>query len=149
MAYTESDYRRDRATCDKAAAYWKANATFTRGGWSSMSPELAAHPAYAAATPETWDRVETFELRRDKPESFVAYVGPDGSTLQTWRGTWLGVVRLGCSWPVRSHFGPRMYQAEVRAFGRTYTGRTFGKGMAIRLRETAASKRARAAKGEA
>jgi hypothetical protein len=50
-------YAIERAICDKAAAYWEANATYSRGGWSSMSAELSAHPDYAACSNEMRGRI--------------------------------------------------------------------------------------------
>lgn len=91
-------------------------------------------------------------------ESFVAYVGRNrrdgmgvdrivGSTheLTDWHGAAIGTCTLGQSWPVRSYVGSRMYQIYAWREGREYTGRGFGEGMAVVLRETAASKRKRAA----
>lgn len=56
--YTETDYRRERAICDKASAYWVANAGYAKNGWSSLSAEKAAHPDYAACDNEMRGRVE-------------------------------------------------------------------------------------------
>lgn len=100
-------------------------------------------------------RVEQFELLTDTPERFIAYVGKNrrngmgvdravGSSydLTTWTGDLLGSVTLGSGW-VNSYVGSLMFQAYARVNGREFTGRTFGEGMSIVLRETAESKRRR------
>ena len=61
--------------------------------------------------------------------------------LTDWSGSLIGWVRQGSSWRVRSHLGSRMYQFYATIGGREYTGRGFGEGMSVRLRETAESKR--------
>lgn len=66
--------------------------------------------------------------------------------LTTWAGVRIGEVCLSTSWPVGSYVGPRMYQAYATVGGREFTGRTFGEGLALSLRETAASKRREKAK---
>ena len=151
---TAEQYQVERAICDKAQAFWKANATYSKGGWSSLSPELAAHSDYAACNNEMRGRVEQFEILRDMPEKFVAYVvKQDPATrnattrdhaIAVWTGDILGSCYLGAGWRVDSYIGSRMYQATAWINGREYTGRTFGNGMCISLRETAASKRKRA-----
>lgn len=136
MSYTESDYDRERAICDNADAYWRAHATFGRSG-SSLSAELAKHPDYAACDNAMRGRVQAFEIRRDMPERFTAYVSGDGTHITTWPGDVLGVCTLGRGWRVRSWIGSRMYQAYARVNGVLYTGRTFGGGMYINLRRCA------------
>lgn len=145
-------YLRERAICDKADAYWKAHATYARSGASSMSAKLADHPDLRACNNAMRGRVEQYELLTDTPERFVAYVGKllartDSAyglghrDLTTWTGDVLGTVQLGCGWRVDSYIGSRMYQAYATVNGREFTGRTFGEGTSIVLRETAASKR--------
>lgn len=148
-------YAQARAIVDRAAAYWKAHATFDRSGWSSMSAELAAHPDYAACSNEIRGQVEQFELLRDMPEKFTAYIGQParngmgcdrivGQTypVTVWTGERLGNATRGAF--IRSNqYGERMYQFYARINGRDYTGRSYGPGMYISLRETADSKRNR------
>ena len=89
-----------------------------------------------------------------QPRELVAYVGPAAPNgcgidrmagrsypLMTWQGDVIGRATLGASWPVRSWRGPRMYQLYAIVDGREYTGRGFGVGMAVRLRETAQSRK--------
>lgn len=139
-------YEIERAICDKASAFWKANATFSRNGWSSMGPELAAHPDYAACSNDMRGRVEQFEILRDLPEVICAYVSSDARSVTVWTGLPIGTCRAVSSWPTpRSCIGSRMYQFHATIGGRDYTGRGYGEGMCIALRETAASKRKRGA----
>ena len=107
-----------------------------------------------------------FKFPRDGAGRLVAYVGKPvnlgtafeqsrGYTLggeatsrrevTTWMGDVLGTCTLGTGWRVNSYVGSRMYQIHARIAGREYTGRGFGEGMAVVLRETAASKRKRGA----
>ena len=83
---------------------------------------------------------------RGKP--LVAYVGGTvgdgmgverhGSTsrryLTTWGGERIGYCKLDRGWRVRSWIGSRMYQVYATIEGVTFTGRSFGEGMAVSLR---------------
>lgn len=141
---SREEYEAARAICDKAQAYWKANATYSRGGWSSLSKELSAHPDYAACTNAMRGHVEQFELLTNPPEKFSAYIGSDGRTLTVWTGTVIGDAQAGRSWPTGSRFcGTSLVSYECTMAGRHYHGRSQGPGMCINLRETAASKRKR------
>ena len=87
-------------------------------------------------------------------EKILAYVGKNnkngmgvdrivGSThdLTDFRGNKIGKCTLPRSWRVNSYVGSHMYQIYAWTNGKEYTGRGFGQGMAVILRETAASKR--------
>jgi hypothetical protein len=147
MAYTEQDYINEAAICARAARY--AESVMCEGGASRkrnyLTEDEAAHPDYAACDNDMRGRVEFYELMRDKPEQFFAYVSSDGKNITTWTGLFLGTVSLGAGWHVNSYISNRMYQVTARVFGRTYTGRTMGAGMCANLRETAQSKRDRRA----
>lgn len=151
-------YAIERAICDKAADYWKANATFSKSGWSSLSANLAAHPDYAACNNDMRGRVDQYETLRDLPATIVAYIGKPnrngmgvdrvmGQTypVTTWTGLPLGFATKGATWRVNSYVGTHMSQFYARIGGREYTGRGFGEGCAIVLRLTAESKRKLAA----
>lgn len=153
-ALTAEQYAIERAICDKAQAFWKANATYSKGGWSSMSAELSAHPDYAACDNAMRGRVEQFEILRDLPETLVAYIGARrengmgcareigaGYPVTVWTGLQIGNATKGATW--RAGYDS-LSQFYARIGGREYTGRGQGEGMSIVLRETAASKRARA-----
>lgn len=132
-------YETLRAICDKADAYWKANATFDRSGWSSMSAEKAAHPDYAACTNDMRGLVEVFELNRDKPEKFSAYVQEltreqrDATNLAAcrnrgltgWTGETLGTVTYTGPWH-RDNFGGKWRAIDVQTiWGDRYHGREY------------------------
>lgn len=144
---TPEKYAEERAICDKAQAFWKANADYSRSGWSSLSKEKATHPDYAACSNEMRGRVEQFELLTNPPERFSAYIGSDGRTLTVWTGQKIGTAQAGRSWPSGSRFcGVSLVSYVCTMAGRTYHGRGQGAGMLINLRETAASKRKRTPK---
>lgn len=90
-------------------------------------------------------------------ESIVAYIGkPKGNGIGVdrvlgqswhvtdWQGNVLGNATKGATWRVQSYVGTYMSQWYARINGREYTGRGFGEGMSVVLRETAASRKARA-----
>ncbi|HRP25356.1 hypothetical protein [Thauera sp.] len=142
-------YERERALVDKAEAAKRANWPDWRKG-GACPTAVIEHPDYKAVDNAMRGRVAQYEIVNNTPESFVAYVGKWGGTqaafgrdLTTWAGDVIGTVTLRTSWRVNSYVGSRMYQAYARVGGREFTGRTFGEGMAVVLRETAASKRAR------
>ena len=94
-------------------------------------------------------------------DKIVAYIGAGGRDgmgcdrmaaqsypLTTWKGAKIGVAFMGKGWRVNSYFGNRMHQIYAYSRGadgilREYTGRGFGEGMSVYLRETAQSRKAR------
>lgn len=150
-------YTIERAICDKAEAVmrelWPA---WAKGG--ALPQAVCDHPDYKACDNAMRGRVEQYELITNPPERFVAYIGKAkrngmgvdrvaGQTweLTTWMGDELGNATLCASWRVNSYVGSRMYQIYAWMGGREYTGRGFGEGVCVSLRETAASKRKRGA----
>lgn len=90
-------------------------------------------------------------------EKIVAYIGKakgngmgcEGTlgqsyTVTDWNGNLLGDATKGATWRVNSFIGTHMSQFYARIDGKEYTGRGFGEGMGIVLRETAESRRKRA-----
>lgn len=150
-------YAIERAICDKAQAALEAGwPGHARGG--AVPQAVCGHPDYKACDNAMRGRVEQYELRTNPPETFVAYVGKakrngmgvdriagQSYSLTTWMGDELGNATLGSSWRVNSFIGSRMYQIYAWMSGREYTGRGFGEGCAVVLRETAASRHKRAA----
>lgn len=57
--------------------------------------------------------------------------------LTDWHGKVIGTCYLSSSWRVRSYIGTYMHQIYARVDGVDYTGRGFGEGMAVNLRECA------------
>lgn len=122
-----------------------------------MSAPGAGYYISTRATAE-W-RLAELEART-VPPYIVGYVGQSnqngmgcdreaGSSneLTDGRGVKIGNVTLGNSWRVNSYIGSRMFQAYCRHKGLEYTGRTFGRGMSVVLRLTAASRREAMAAG--
>jgi hypothetical protein len=138
-------YERERAICDKARAY--AEKIMCEGSSKRkrnyMTADEAAHPDYAACDNDMRGRVEQYEILNNPPETFVAYIDSDNAA-SVWTGRKVSTSGVcTSSWRVNSHYRLRMYQYRFKIAGREYTGRGLGKGMAIVLRETAASKRKR------
>lgn len=149
-------YYRERALCDKAMRYLER--IQEREGRDYITAEEAARPDYSACDNEMRGRVEQFEILHNPPERLVAYIGNanrngmgcDRTAGQTypvtvWTGRPIGYATRGRGWRVNSFHGSRMFQFYARIAGREYTGRGFGEGMCISLRETAESKRKRGA----
>ena len=140
----KATYAQERTICDKAAAYFRR---VSKGG-NSITAKQAAAKIYAACNNAMRGRVEQFELLTDTPSDLVAYLGkPECGRfpVQVWTGLEIGHARVSSSWSVNSHYGSRMFQFHAWINGREFTGRGFGEGMCIRLKETATSKRERAA----
>jgi hypothetical protein len=119
MAYTQSDYERERAICDKANAYWEAVAK----GRNRLSAEEAAAPEYAACDNDMRGRVEQFEILRDLPDSFTAYLEndkPDTPGNRLAVTVWTGDV-LGTAY-VRSMARPRSWTGDRQRYGRAIIG---------------------------
>lgn len=121
-------YTRERAICDKAHAY--ARATMLRNGKQTncLTAEEAKHPDYAACSNEMRGRVELFELHRDKPAAFSAYV--NGSNITTWTGDVIGAMSncstLGTGWTWRR-------VTVISAWGVVYRGREYASMQLINL----------------
>lgn len=138
MTYTPEDYARERAICDKAAAY--AEAVMSEGGAKRrrnyLTTEEAAHPDYAACDNDMRGRVEQFELLRDLPDRFVAYLAsgaPDGLgariPVTVWTGLPLGVATVHTVGKARSQFGERQRFGRAVIGGRVYRWQGGGAGM--------------------
>lgn len=137
-------YAAECAIRARADAWFEAHARTEPDGWRSLSAEDAAHPDYAACNNDMRGRLEQFEILTNPPENIAAYLAKtqDGTLrVCTWTGHALGTARAVSTWRVQSAYGSTMSQYVARIAGREYTGRGFGEGMFIRLRETAASRR--------
>lgn len=147
---TPEQYAIERAICDKAQAY---AAQFVQpNGWTIIPAEAAKHPDYAACDNGMRSRVETFELNRDKPATFSAYVQSSDRAhvdatniiacrhrdVTTWTGDKLGTVTHSGAWH-RNNFGGKWRQVTARmAWGDTYTGREYDSRQFVNWRRTAA-----------
>lgn len=117
MEYTQADYERERAICDKAIAY--AQQFRQPNGWIVIPNDAAMHPDHAACDNAMRGRVERFELLRDMPDKFTAYLEndkPDGIgarlVVTCWPGDPLGFA------VVRSIKARRGYTSNKQCYGR-------------------------------
>ena len=154
---TTEQYATERAICDRAQAY--ADSIMRPAGAKPrnyMTAEEALHPDYAACDNDMRGRVSQYETLTSPPDRLVAYMGqPDRQAcnyesaqpwpVTTWAGNRIGTATISAKWRVRSFMGSHMFQFYARIADREYTGRGFGEGMCVSLRETAASKRKRGA----
>lgn len=150
-------YQEYRAIVDRANAYIDTIPP-SRDGWRTISAEAAKHPDYAACNNDIRGKVEQYELLTDTPEAFTAYLQLPTGRFDTnyltaqpfdvtiWTGAKIGTARMTARWKVNSFMGTHMHQFEATVSGRKFTGRSFGHGCMINLRETAASARTRAEK---
>jgi hypothetical protein len=129
------------ALAAKAKAYWDANATFTKGGYSSLPADLAKHPDYTGCPNELRGQLEQFNFASNKNiENYSAYVSmADGNSnselkvgqsviLTVWTGLPIAMTaRVNSAWWAN---GTRMYAGQCRAInGRAYAWRGQGAGM--------------------
>ena len=133
MDYSPEQYAVVRALCDKAEAY----RTRIAGARNWISAEEASHLDYAAVDNAMRGRVEKFELMRDKPDRFTAYLGArdaDGRhVITTWTGDIIGCGRVNSKGPRRGN-GERQHYGQATACGRSYAFQGPGEGMYCRLR---------------
>lgn len=136
MTYSQSDYERERAICDKAAAY--AQETMAKRGkrCNYMTADECAHPDYAACNNAMRGRVEQYELLRDLPDRFAAYLEngkPDGIgarlSVTCWPGDALGVATVHTVARRRSQYGERQRYGRAIIGGKHYTWQGAGAGM--------------------
>lgn len=140
MEYTQADYERDRAICDKAIAY--AEQFRKPNGWIVLTGEEAAHPDYAACDNAMIGRVERYELLRDMPDKFTAYLEsgkPDGIGARLavicWPGDPLGYAIVNSIGPRRSIMcGNRQRYGRAWINGKEYAWQGPGSGCYVRLR---------------
>lgn len=156
---TTEQYATERAICDRARAYADSIMRPTGGKTRNyLTAEEALHPDYAACDNAMRGRVEKYEILTNPSERLLAYIGKRRANgmgvdreigasypVTTWTGDVIGSATVGASWRVHSYVGSRMFQFHAHIAGREYTGRGFGEGMCVSLRETAASKRKRGA----
>ena len=137
----ETTYADYRARIDAKMA-WVDTIRDKRSGWASYRPEDMPDEVRAlGVTNEMRALVGEYELHRDKPAKFSAYVyeRPNASIGKDWHvGLWAPAEMLGrafvtSSW--RDRHGNRRYSIRVRAdWGGEYVGQTQGAGMYVNLR---------------
>ena len=156
---TPEQYAQERALVDAASAY--AESVMREGGSKRarnyLTAEESAAPVYAAVNNDMRGRVEQFEILNNPPEVIFAYIGACNNNgigidrtrgasypVTVWTGRAIGYATRGATWRTpRSYISSTQSQFYARIAGREYTGRGAGEGICIKLRETAASKRAR------
>ncbi len=143
MAYTQADYERERAICDKAAAY--AESLMCEGGAKRkrnyITAEEAANPIYAACDNAMRGRVEQFEIMRDLPDTFTAYLEsgkPDGQgaslAVTCCPGNALGYAVVHTVGARCSQWGERQRYGRAVIGGKVYRWQGPGAGMYARFR---------------
>lgn len=151
-------YAIERAICDKAEATLRALwPQWAKGG--AIPAVVTQHPDYLACNNDMRGRVEQFEILRDLPDVIFAYISLPGNSrdfatncrgaqphcVTVWTGLKIGHAYETGRWSIGGFLSSTMHQYRATIGGREYTGRGPGVGMYVRLRETAASKRKRAA----
>lgn len=151
---TQAEYEEFRAKIDAADSAFKrlAPKVWEHGG---AIPECVTRdPAWSQVNNDIRSAVEQFRILTELPETIVAYIGKRRDNgmgvareigasypVTTWMGLQIGNATRGATWRVNSFVGTHVSQFYARIGGREYTGRGFGEGMSIVLRETAESKR--------
>jgi hypothetical protein len=126
---TLEQYSEARAICDKAMQVMREVwPEWQKGG--AIPAAVCQHPDYAACTNAIRGQVEQFELLRDLPDCFTAYIGSDGRSVTVWTGDVLGNAYVTSSWGRR----PKMFAYRVTIGGKRYHGRGQGAGIYITLR---------------
>jgi hypothetical protein len=135
MTYTIEQYQTERAICD--AAYNYARETMTKRGKRCcyLTAEEAANPVYAACNNDMRGRVEQFEILRDMPEKFCAYLSDDCKSVQVWTGGALGLAYVLSSRPIGGYVSNRYYYGRAIINGQQYSWQGHGRGMLCRLRK--------------
>lgn len=129
--YTEADYQRERAICDKAEAYARATMAGKR---NYLTAEECAHPDYAECNNDMRGRVEAYELTRDKPDAFCAYV-TGNPEVTTWPGNVLGRIAFRGNWSGASFGRAKWRQVIFRSvWGKVYYGREYNTMQLVRFR---------------
>jgi hypothetical protein len=155
-SYSPADYRREKRLLDQYEA-WAAQ--FTRpNGWTVIPAKARPKGKAALVDNAMRSRVQRFEIFTQSPDCLTAYIGDgrlDGMGIDricgqsfpvtVWTGEPIGYATRGRQWRVNSAYGSNMAQFYAVINGREYSGRSFGAGSYINLKETAASKRKAAA----
>jgi hypothetical protein len=138
MSYSENDYQRERAICNKAESY-RQSITQNKRNW--ISAEESQHPDYAACDNAMRGRVEQFEILRDLPEKFTAYLETGaadnaGANLAVivWTGDTLGRAWVYTVGKRRSMSGDRQRYGRARIGGKLYAWQGPGAGMYAHFR---------------
>jgi hypothetical protein len=142
MSYTIEQYQTERAICD--AAYNYARETMAKRGkrCSYLTADECKNPVYAACNNDMRGRVEQFEILRDMPEKFCAYLEngkPDsiGARLNVtvWTGGKLGVATVYTVAKRGNMYGEKQRYGRAIINGQTYRWQGQGAGMYATFRK--------------
>lgn len=150
--YSARDHARESALLAKYENW--AKQFVQPNGWTVIPADARPPKALQCVDNAMRSRVERYRIFMQEPEFLVAYIGEGmrngmgldrvlGQTfpVTVWTGEPIGFATCGSRWRVNSYMGTHMCQFYARINGREYTGRGFGAGMCIALRETAESRR--------
>jgi hypothetical protein len=134
---SQSEYQTAKAALAVYADYCKPY--LQRNGWTVI-PADAPRPRFEGAEMSTDQinafstTVELFELDRDKPAAFSAYVSFPRNGVTTWTGEEIGTVCNIGDWR-RNNMGGKWRSIRVRsAWGAVYHGREYDSRQLINLR---------------
>lgn len=134
MTYTQQTYDREREIVDKADAYARATMATRGPRCNYLTKEEAAAPVYAMCSNDMRGRVEQFELLRDRPDKFCAYLSDDGRKVVCWPGNVLGSAVTLSSRRIGGWVSGRYYYGRATIGGREYAWLGHGAGMLCRLK---------------
>ena len=112
-----------------------ANQAAMRNGPNPRDPETHPYPFPHIGNKEA-GAIEQYELRRDKPHRFTAYLSSDGKSVTVWTGDQLGFV-LGRvnRWRTGGFARGEMAAGQFMMRGSVYSFRGPGAGMHCRCRK--------------
>ena len=143
MAYTAAQYRRERALCDADAQWFRERmaengprANYVTAAQSASKPKRLAQVDNAMR-----GRVEQFELLRDLPDRFTAYLANDAAdgigarlAVTCWPGDTLGVATVRSIARRRSPWSDAQCYGRATIGGRAYAWQGPGAGMYAHFR---------------
>lgn len=160
-AITESEFSDYSAMIQAADSVFQRLAPNIWKHGGAIPESVTSNPEWQAVDNEIRGKVEQYRILNNPPETLVAYIGQRRNNgigvdriigasypVTVWTGLQIGIATKGAEWRVNSFIGTHMAQFYARIAGREYTGRGFGEGMSIVLRETAESKRKNPRNGE-
>lgn len=148
MTYTDAQYRRERALVTAYYEWFSKEACQNGPRANYITAEQSARKPkrLQVVDNDMCGRVEHFEIMRDLPDRFTAYIGngPDhvGAivTIGIWTGEPLGIGYIKSIGPRRGWTGERQRYGHVRIGGKLYSFQGPGAGMYCRLRAIKGSK---------
>lgn len=148
MTYTDAQYGRERelVTAEYEWSREAMRANGPRANYITAEQSARKPKRLKAVDNDMRGRVEHYEIMRDLPDRFTAYIGngPDhiGArvTIGVWTGEPLGHGRVHSIGPRRGRAGERQRYGHVRIGGKLYAFQGPGAGMYCHLRAIKGSK---------